>query len=96
MLTTGKKRVLFTIAVIACLWLLIGIIDFVRVHSFERPIFCILPTEYAADDGGSGTYVGLGYSFEIQGNFMPEDELAGVTEYTAKIFHIPVMTGIRD
>lgn len=93
---SGKKKFLLVVAIVACLWLLISLIDFSRVHGFERPIFCILPAEYAMEDGGLGTYVGLGYSFEIKGNFMPEDELPGVTEYTARVLNIPVMSGIRD
>lgn len=92
----GKKKVLLVVAIIACLWILISLIDFSRVHGFERPIFCILSAEHAMDDGGSGTYMGLGYSFEIKGNFMPEDELPGVTEYTARVLNISVMSGIRD
>ncbi|MEG2234575.1 MAG: hypothetical protein RRZ42_08080, partial [Oscillospiraceae bacterium] len=49
-----------------------------------------------ADDGGSGRYYGLGYSFEIKGNFMPEDELPGVTHYKYYIFNNLVAEGIRD
>lgn len=90
----GKKKVLLVLAIIVCLWILIGVIDFTRVHSFERPIFCVWSLKYL--DGGSGTYVGLGYSFEIKGNFFPDDELPGVTKYIAKIFDVPVMTGVRD
>ena len=92
----GKKAVLLVVAIVASLWVLIGLIDFSRVHGFERPMFCILLTEYAMDDGGSGTYMGLGYSFEIKGNFMPEDELLGVTEYVARVLNMPIMSGIRD
>ena len=50
----------------------------------------------SADDGGSGEYIGLGYSFDIEGNFMPEDEVSGVTAYRAKIFGITAGSGIRD
>jgi hypothetical protein len=41
-------------------------------------------------------YYGLGYSFEIKGNFMPEDELPGVTQYKYYIFNNSVLEGIRD
>ena len=91
-----RKRLLSVAAIAACLWLLTGLIDFSRVHNFKRPVFCVLPAEYAFKDGGSGRYLGLGYSFDIKGNFMPEDECPGVTEYTARIFHVPVMVGVRD
>lgn len=93
---SGKKKVLAAGVIIVCLWFLAGVIDFSRVHSFERPYFCILSPIHAEKDGGSGIYVGLGYTFDIEGNFMPEDELPGITKYTARIFNIPVMSGIRD
>jgi len=96
----GVKKVLIAVAIIICLWLLMGTIDFLRVHCFERPIFCIISPEATCDDGGSGTYVGLGYAFDIEGNFMPdgvsEGEQLGVTKYTARIFNTPVMAGVRD
>lgn len=89
----NKKKIVF-IGVVLAIWLVVGIIDFSRVHSFEKPIFCITTETY--DDGGSGHYVGLGYSFDIKGNFMPEDELKGVTEYSYYLFGIRVKSAIRD
>lgn len=94
-------KFLLVAAIWACpmigyLWVLAGIIDFLRVRSFQLPIFCILLAEFALEDGVSGTYVSLGYSFELKGNVMPEDELPKVTEYTAKILNTPVMAGVWD
>lgn len=88
-----KTRYL-VLAAILLSWLLAGATDFLRVASFEKPLFCIL--QDGADDGGSGHYVGLGYSFDIEGNFMPEDELKGVIRYTCRIFGVPVRSGLRD
>ena len=91
----NKKKIVFIVVrVILAIWLVVGVIDFSRVHSFEKPIFCITTKTY--DDGGSGHYVGLGYSFDIKGNFMPEDELKGVTEYSYYLFGIRVQSAIRD
>ena len=89
-----KKRWVAVIGVIALLWLAAGAIDFWRVTHFDRPMFCMLAN--GADDGGSGEYIGLGYSFDIEGNFMPEDETPGVTAYRVKLFGITVGNGIRD
>ncbi len=89
-----KKIVLHTTLIILTIFLLIGIIDFAIVHNFKKPIFCV-PYK-TADDGGSGYYVGLGYSFDIKGNFMPEDRLKGVTEYSYYIFGIRVDSAVRD
>ena len=92
--TYKTKNLCVVIASLMVIWAVIGMIDFRRVHSFERPLFCI-GTEIA-DDGGSGHYIGLGYSFDIEGNFMPEDELPGVTKYNFYVFGFQMASGIRD
>ncbi|MCM1105049.1 MAG: hypothetical protein NC409_13195 [Clostridium sp.] len=89
-----KKKLCLAVVILTVIWAVVGVIDFSRVHRFEKPIFCI-GTE-TADDGGSGRYVGLGYSFDIKGNFMPEDELPGVTEYSAYLFGCKAASGRRD
>lgn len=89
-----KKKIITGVMLIVILWLGIGMVDFFRVKSFEKPFFCIPAQTY--DDGGSGHYVGFGYSFDITGNFMPEEELPGVTEYVYYIMGMEVGSGIRD
>ncbi|WP_249028827.1 hypothetical protein [Tannockella kyphosi] len=64
-----------------------GIFDYFRVYSAEKPIFTIPVT---ADDGGSGTYYGLGYQIEIKGNFMPEEPIPGIKYVEYSILGIPV------
>ena len=54
-----------------------------------------MPAE-TADDGGSGTYKGLGYSFDIEGNFMPEDEFPGVTKARFYLLGKMLKEAIRD
>jgi hypothetical protein len=89
-----SKKIFLLIVILAAIWAIVGVVDFSRVHSFEKPIFSIgIET---ADDGGSGHYIGLGYSFDIEGNFMPEDELPGLTEYSFYLFGFKVTSGIRD
>lgn len=73
-----KKKIFLAVMILAVIWVIVGAVDFSRVHSFEKPIFSIGTETF--DDGGSGHYVGLGYSFDIEGNFMPDDELPGVTD----------------
>ena len=89
-----KKIVFIVIGIMLAIWMVVGIVDFRSVHSFEKPMFCIVSE--TADDGGSGHYVGLGYSFDIKGNFMPEDEQKGVIEYSYYLFGIKVKSAIRD
>ena len=87
-----EKRLVLIVAII--LWLGIFTIDFVRVGNFEKPVFCILVN--GADDGGSGSYVGLGYWTEIEGNFVTENEAErGVTQYDMKLLGIRVQAAIR-
>jgi hypothetical protein len=88
------RAVTVTICVLLLLWLTIGVVDLFKVKSFEKPLF-ILKAD-TADDGGSGMYYGLGYSFELKGNFLPEDELPGVTQYKYYIFNNLVLEGIRE
>ncbi len=87
------------IAAAVVLWLLVGVTDCLLVTSaFKKPVFCI-PTE-TADDGGSGHYVGLGWSFDIEGNFLAEDSqkppyAVGVTRYTVYLFGHVLTYGAR-
>ncbi len=89
-----KKKVIIALICVLMLWLAVGIVDYCKVHRFERPIFCVC-TE-PMQDGGSGKYVGLGYSFDIEGNFMPDDEFPGVTKWTYYLFGVEMQTQIRD
>ena len=89
-----KKKIIIAIICVTLLFITMGLVDYVRVNRFEKPIFCI-GTDLA-DDGGSGKYFGFGYSYDIEGNFMPEDEFPGVTKWTYYIFGIEIETQIRD
>ena len=89
-----KNVIKIAVALIIFVIIGFGITDYFTVSRFEKPIFCI-GTDLK-DDGGSGKYTGIGYSFDIEGNFMPEDELKGVTKYDFYIFGKHIETGIRD
>ena len=89
-----RKRLVLCAAILLLLWIGTGAIDFLRVCSFQRPLFCLAGE--TADDGGSGRYVGLGYAFDIEGNFMPDTENPGVTKWTYYLFGIEIETQIRD
>ncbi len=89
-----RKRWVRIILVIVLIIFIFGVTDYLRVVSFEKPIFAI--GRNLADDGGSGTYVGLGYYFRIEGKFLPEDELKGVTKFDYYILGIRVLSGVRD
>ena len=89
-----KKVIISVTVVLILLWGAVTAVDFYKVNNLEKPIFCI-PTE-TADDGGSGRYVGLGYSFDIEGSFMPENETYTVTRFDAYLFGKAVLHAISD
>ena len=92
-----KKRIFMAVIAVVCvvvLWLTVCIVDYCRLHRFEKPIFCVGIN--LCEDGSSGKYVGLGYSYDIEGNFMPEDEFPGVTKWTYYLFGVEMETQIRD
>lgn len=89
------RNIAVVIVIILVIWAVIITMDYRRVcHGFEKPIFAI--SKNTADDGGSGIYRGLGYSFEIKGYFMPEDELPGVTHADFYLLGRHVKEAIRD
>ena len=94
---TGKKKtvpiVIGIISALLALWAVIGIVDFSRVHSFKKPVFCKQTLVFL--DGGSGHYAGLGYSFDIKGDFIGE-KAKGVTEYSYYLFGTRVQAATRD
>ena len=89
-----KKKIITIVLAVILLWLAAGVTDFALVHSFQRPVFCICPEPM--QDGGSGKYVGLGYSFEIEGNFVTEAERRGVTSYRGYILGKEVSCGFCE
>ena len=90
----NKKKVIIVGVCVIAAWLIVGIVDFALVHNYRKPLFCIGVD--LADDGGSGKYAGLGYSFDIEGNFMPEMKNPGVTSYRGYIFGKEVSRGFWD
>ena len=85
-----KKKIIiwFIIAFFVVSWAGIAYTDYAAVAiRFDKPKFCI--STMTADDGGLGKYIGLGYSFDIEGHL---DFNSGfeVDCYTYRIFGIPI------
>ncbi len=89
-----KKKLWIGIALVLTMVLVMAGVDVWTVSRFEKPIFA-WPAQ-TEDDGGSGLYQGLGYTVELRGNFLPEDELPGVTYYEIRCLGQLVLAGIRD
>ena len=89
------KNITVMIVIVLVTRAVIITMDYRRVcHGFEKPIFAISRT--TANDGGSGIYRGLGYSFEIKGYFMPGDELPGVIHADFYLLGRHVKEATRD
>lgn len=88
------KKLFLIFIFLFLLWFAAAAADLFRLNNFEMPIFA-RPT-VTADDGGSGTYKGLGWRIEIKGNFMPEDELPGITQYEFYLMDELIHAAIRD
>lgn len=91
----SRSFVFIIVFVLIILWgIALGMDYRITMHGFEKPVFA-RPVR-TADDGGSGIYAGIGYSFEIKGNFMPEDEFSGVTHAKFLLFGKEIKTSTRD
>lgn len=88
-----KKKIIILalIAVLLVSWASIAYSDYADVAiSFDKPQFCI--STMTADDGGSGKYIGLGYSFDLGGHLESNGRYE-VDKYTYKIFGITIKQG---
>lgn len=90
----NRKIIIIAVMCVIALWIIAGVVDFAMVRNYKKPLFCIGVN--LADDGGSGKYAGLGYSFEIEGNFMPEAKNPGVTSYRGYLFGREVCRGFWE
>ena len=74
-----KKLKKIIIILLLSIWAFFLTINLIRVNNREKPIMCI--GTKLMKDGGSGHYMCLGYSFDIEGNFNPEAINYGVNKY---------------
>ena len=58
------KILISIIVAVIVLWGIIFFIDYSRCSNFKEPIFVVAGV--TADDGGSGTYYGLGYKVKVE------------------------------
>ena len=89
-----KKKiiVLIVIAILLVSWISIAYSDYANVAiSYDKPKFCV--STMLADDGGSGKYIGLGYSFDIDGHLDFSSRKYEVDTYTYRIFGIIIKQG---
>lgn len=64
LMSKSIKVIIGIVVTLIILWGIIFAIDYSRCANLKMPIF-VMP-EDVADDGGSGTYYGLGYKVEVE------------------------------
>ena len=81
-----KRLFVFFLCLVFSVAVLGGImfgVDYHRVSNLEKPLFARGTPETLYDDGGSGTYQGLGYTVELEGQLTAE---YGYVIYKAEMF----------
>ena len=75
-----SKRLMKFVTILTILFsicFIMGGIDYVRVFGFyDKPFFA--QCQFIADDGISGTYIGMGYTIRLQGNVMLEQKSSDI------------------
>ncbi len=87
-----KKRVAVTIlCVLFVLWGAMFSTDYFRCASLRAPLFVV--PGITADDGGSGTYIGLGYTVEIK-RHMDVEFGSCIDSVEMRVFHKVIAASI--
>lgn len=64
-MTKSGKLIITTLCAMALIWGGMFAIDYTRCSSLKEPVF-VVARGNIADDSGSGSYQGLGYSVELE------------------------------
>lgn len=75
-----KKKLFIIVLFILEVWILISLVDYIRINNREKPLFCLGTN--LKKDGGSGHY---------EGNFMPDDDNYEVDRYSFNLFGIKLL-----
>ena len=78
-----KKKLLTVIVIVLALWLTMFATDFLRVSRFREPIFVLRGV--TADDGGSYTGQGLGYTVVVE-KYITADGAPALESVTMTVF----------
>lgn len=88
-----KKLLIIAVVIIFALWSSMFVTDYIRSYNLKNPIFAT--ASVTADDGGSGTYKGIGYTVEMRKHI--DAELGVKTDYVEmRLFGIMVLAIIVD
>ena len=67
-----KRTLLILLGALLLVWGGMFATDLVRCGNLQRPLFVVGIPDTLYDDGGSGTYQGLGYKVKVQGQLTVE------------------------
>ncbi len=84
-----KKKIVIIISLLLVIWLFLLIVNLMKVNNKQKPVMCF--TSNLKKDGGSGHYICLGYSFDIEGDFNPESNNYGINKYSFSFFGIKIV-----
>ena len=88
-----KQYIIILISALVVVWLSMFVTDFISASTLREPKF-VLPID-TADDGGSGTYLGLGYTVELEARL--DVDLGVVIEKTEmKVFGRVIASSERE
>ena len=90
------KVIIGIIILLIILWGIIFFIDYTKCAKLEMPIFVI--ARETADDGGSGTYYGLGYKVEVEKNLSAQygAQITKIEMYIFNKFITGAITEMED
>ncbi len=71
MMNKKLRAILIVLGAVLVLWGTVFFVDYSRATSLKAPIF-VVSAGVTADDGGSGTYYGLGYTVYVKKSIDPD------------------------
>ena len=66
-----KKILIIIVCILSVCWLTMFSTDYIRGSILKPPVFTYIIGGATADDGGSGTYQGLGYKIDVKMKLEP-------------------------
>ena len=88
----SNRLIVGIICAFVVLWGAVFTTDYIRCSALKEPIF-VIATGNTADDGGSGTYQGLGYTVHIQ-KYMDVEYGVSISAIEMKVFGKVIVASI--
>ncbi len=92
-----KNKIVLALVIISAIWVCMFTVDYNRTSNLKHPLFCpVVKGGATADDGGSGTFIGPGYTVTLKKQ-LDSHSPGGVKVHSAemKIFGRTVVAAIE-